>query len=100
MTQYDKAMGHFRNHRKDRYCQPCSGPVNHVSVPACEIPADQFDKISHDSIQEIITTNKSFPIYVKQDLQIGKWEIVPSNNLFGYRIDSHIELLQFAMEYA
>lgn len=36
MTHYDQAMKHWGNHRKDRFMQPCGGPLISSEVPTCK----------------------------------------------------------------
>lgn len=93
---YDQAMKHWSNHRKDRYFQQCSAPV--TSTGSVSISQNKFQDLSKESIRIIIDSSPIFPLYVHQN-RIGEWEIVPSNHLFGTKIETKEALVNLAEEY-
>lgn len=94
---YNQAMKHWKNHRKDKYFQPCAAPVNENG--SFRISEEKFKELSKETIDKIISDADSFPLFIHQDLS-GAWSIVPPNHLFGAEIDSHEQLINFAIDYA
>ena len=91
MSNYDKAMQHWKNHRKDRFVQQCSGPVHNV----VESP-----KVS--SIIYSIRTNEDKLVFEDTDytkvIQYGKslfnpecYWLVSTTTFYG-RLDSVLKI--------
>lgn len=97
---YAQAIKHLHNHRKDKYTQQCGAYIETLHITSYNAPPDRFSSNSKISMQKIIDSVSEFPIYVLQDCHIGIWEIVPSNNLFGSKIENRASLLQFSNDYA
>lgn len=97
---YDQSMKHWKNHRKDKYFQPCAAPANEISEKNIEELSEEISKeLSKATIDKIISGADRFPLFIHQDLS-GAWSIVPPNHLFGTKIESHEQLVNFAIDYA
>lgn len=93
---YNQAMKHWKNHRKDKYFQPCSGPVvSHVDYSCSQ---DEEDRRAFESMNKILSEDHQFPIYLWKD-KIGFWEIVPRNHIACSEIMSREDLESFAERY-
>ena len=97
MTQYDQAMKHWGNHKKDRFFQQCAAPVASLQYP--HLSEEEKRKRSNESLEALLDQAVDFPVFVHQDQWIGTWEMVPSNHLFGFKIASRNELIAFVNEY-
>lgn len=93
---YDQAMKHWKNHRKDRFFQPCAGPV--FTRTGYQTGSEIEDRRSIESMSRILTEDHGFPIWLKQD-SLGFWYEVPSNDIAGALIESREALEQFAEDY-
>ncbi|MCQ4992016.1 hypothetical protein NE539_01720 [Flavonifractor plautii] len=96
---YEQAMRHTKNHRKDRFCQQCSGYFGDGTPEGFQLPEEVFSDLSAKSMEKILGAVKEFPVYLHQK-KTGEWELVPKNHLFGQEIGSLGELAQFASDYA
>lgn len=97
MTQYNQAMKHWKNHRKDKFFQQCAAPVASLQYPY--LSEKEIRKRSNESLEVLLEQVVDFPVYVHQDQWIGTWEMVPPNHLFGTKIASRNELIAFVNEY-
>lgn len=94
---YEQAMKHSKNHRKDRYYQQCSGyggdGESHQKTMGelRNLEVSSFRKLL-DAVKE-----KPFPIYISE--RGGFYCSVDEKNLFGHRIDSYAELVQFGKDF-
>ena len=96
MSNYDQFMRHWKNHRKDRYFQQCSGyfgrtPAEKSNDEITELEKSSFTKLLEELKQQL------FPIYIVANG--GYWTTCDEKNLFGIRIDSYEQLKQFGIEY-
>ncbi|MBQ8248081.1 MAG: hypothetical protein IJZ42_13215 [Lachnospiraceae bacterium] len=95
---YEQAMKHSKNHRKDRFYQQCSGyggdGVSHQKLEK------EIQELAVSSFKKLLEEAKSadFPIYISE-CGGGFYCIVDEKNLFGQRIDSYEELVQFGKDY-
>ena len=94
---YEQALKHWRNHRKDRFVQQCSGPVHEKQVVVDSF--ENYAQRSRESMEKLLAEPMKFPSYIAQN-SCGEWEIVSPHNLFGAEIQTHEELVRFATEYA
>lgn len=92
---YDQAMKHWKNHRKDKFFQPCSPNWTNESWT---VSADMFDHLSQESMKKIVRTEHQYPIYLAQD-KMGQWGVVPKNHFASVEIHSIEELFKFAEGY-
>ena len=93
---YDQAMKHWANHRKDKYFQPCSGPV----PEACSVAVDAAteDRLSLESMKKILGEDHVFPIYLAQTSN-GVWEKVARNRISCVLCRDRENLERFAEDY-
>lgn len=96
---YEQAIKHFKNHRKDRYYQQCSGYFGDGESTEYNFTDEQISRNSKESMKKILSTEHNFPIYLHQE-SYGIWKIVPSNHLFGTKINNQDELIKFADDYS
>lgn len=96
---YEQAIMHWRNHRKDRFFQQCSGYVGNGITHEARLTREREDELSRNTMTEILKQNHSFPIYVVQD-NIGQWNVVPKNHISGTVIEDQEALRNFALQYA
>lgn len=96
MTIYDQHMKHFRNHRKDRFFQQCSGPTRE---PGKAPTPEQAEDIERRSILYIMenTKEEEYPIFIRQGG--GMWCTTCEKDCFGERIENRDHLLRFLREY-
>lgn len=99
MGAYEQSMKHWKNHRKDKFIQQCSGYGGDGEPKYPEITPEQEKENSERSMSEILDKDHEYPIYLYQ-LNIGVWELVPHNHLFGTEIKNEEELASFAQKYA
>lgn len=94
---YEQHMKHFRNHRKDRFIQQCSGYGG--SGESRELAAAQWDQLALDSFNTVVAEaqNMEFPIYVAESG--GYWHMAPATHLFAEKIESFDSLLVFGEDY-
>lgn len=95
---YGQHMRHWKNHRKDRYFQQCSGyggdGVSH------QLTEEQLRQIEVDSFNKLLCELKhsqEFPTYIASNG--GMYHVVSERNLFGHRIESYDELVKFGDKY-
>lgn len=96
---YEQHIRHFRNHRKDRYFQQCSGYFGFGQPEKLEEKEDLHEKNSRESMEVLLQAEHSFPIYVAQNT-IGEWVLVPKNHIAGECIADRKSLEVFASDYA
>lgn len=101
---YEKAMKHVRSHRKDRFLQQCSGPVNYeasnVSAKEQNRRAENLEKSSFRKIALLVEEGKLlFPFR----LEIHGPYYCATDNLqgldFPYVLHSVEELERYQKEY-
>ena len=97
MTHYDQAMKHWGNHRKDRFTQPCGFVAEHAET--VYMTEEQTNKNGMESMFKILKADHDFPVLVAQNA-CGFYEVVPSNHLFGIKVNSRQDLVEFAVNYA
>ncbi len=91
MSHYDQAMRHFRNHKKDRFYQQCSG---YTGTPAEEsTPAPIDEAATFRILMEKLPTDASFPVCIRQG-SLGIWSTTAINDCFGTVIESRAALEQ------
>ena len=95
MTHYDQAMKHWGNHRKDRFTQPCGFVAEHVET--VYMTEEKTNKNRMESMFTILKENHEFPVFVHED-KFGFYGLVPSNHLFGKKIDNQDALVDFAVK--
>ena len=97
MNNYDQYMRHWKNHRKDRYTQQCSGYAGDGSSHMNE---DDFEKREANSFRDLLEKAKSavFPIWIVR-YSGWFWSICDEKNLFGERIDSYEDLKRFGEQF-
>lgn len=97
---YSQSVNHWKNHRKDRFVQQCSGYFGSQSDrKSLSDIADTEQRNSHSSMILILKNQRIFPFYIFQD-NMGIWQSVPKNHISGHCINSMEELQEFAKEYA
>lgn len=95
---YEQAMKHSKNHRKNRFYQQCSGyagdGVGHQKTD------EEIHNMETSSFQKVLEKAKHlvFPIYIASTGE-GYYFICDEKNLFGEKIDSYEELIQFGKDY-
>lgn len=97
MNNYEQHMKHWKNHKKDRYYQQCSGYGGAGIVDDKE--KMQTKNKEEESFKQILVEAKNvfFPIYIASSG--GYWFFCDKNNLFGTMIASYEELKQFGRDY-
>lgn len=95
---YEQALKHSKNHRKDRFYQQCSGYAgNGEATPLTE---EELQNLAIKSFKELLEKAQtiSFPIYIRQS---AGWfySVVDEKNLFGEKINSYADLVQFGKDY-
>ena len=98
MDNYSQHMKHWKNHKKDKYYQQCSGyGGNGKSEQATE---EQTKCVSISCFEKIVNEVKTedFPLYIRV-CGDGYVSICDKRNLFGTKIENYEELLQFGKDY-
>jgi len=93
---YDQALKHWKNHRKDRFFQQCSGPTPEGCETTHIVPSEE--ELSVDSMKAILASATEFPIYIAQ-YRLGYWYTTAMNCVGSTRIESREALEQFAEDY-
>lgn len=96
---YEQHMKHFKNHRKDRFYQQCSGYGG--DGKSHQNSEEELQDLSIFSFKKCLEEAKTatFPIYIRQHGD-GYYSIVDERNLFGQKFDSYDDLVQFGKDYA
>lgn len=89
---YEQHISHWRNHRKDKAVQQCSG---YGGAGISEPSASNIEQASFDAI---VAGTKSYPICIAQGSG-GVWYTTDLHNSFGTVINSKEELVRFKEEY-
>lgn len=86
---YEQHIRHWRNHRKDRFFQQCSGPVQEST--SLTYP----DSLEADSFQCILekTGDMDFPIHIATTA--GYWHLTTPSDFLGTQIINREELERF-----
>ena len=87
---YSQYMRHWKNHRKDRFYQQCSGPME-VAETIARQPHTDLSIKSFQSLMDSVTT---FPVYVKL-CSGGFWTTTNERDSFGTEIKSAEEMRRF-----
>lgn len=89
---YEQAMKHYRNHRKDRFVQQCSG---YGERGDCEPITDkQGIKTEKESWERMIKAAKDFPFPAHIRRYGYFWCINDKPDLFSIKVNSYEELLE------
>ncbi len=97
MTSYEQHMKHWKK-KKGAY-QQCSGYWGIGATAPSVISKEKESLNSRESMARILSLEHEYPIFLHQ-MNDGFWETVPSNHLFGEKIDSKEDLLAFSEKYA
>lgn len=86
-------MKHWRNHRKDRFFQQCSGSAGE---PSAQPDKGEMEDWERKSFLALIneTEDDQFPIFIRQGSG-GIWSTTTEKDCFGHKIESQAELLKF-----
>lgn len=96
---YEQVMKHNRNHRKNRFYQQCSGYFGKIDLPYPTYSEEKAKDIRAKSFQKILNATHDYPIFIAYDERYETFDIVPSNHIAGYRINSYDELLEYKKNY-
>lgn len=97
---YEQAMKHSRNHRKDRFVQQCSGYAgNGVLHQMSEAQIEQNKVSSFIELLANLKDSPDFPVYISNSGSYGYFRVVSEKYLFGHRIESYAELVEFGEKY-
>lgn len=97
---YEQAMNHSRNHRKDRFIQQCSGyGGDGISHQMSEAQIERNKVNSFIELLENLKGSPDFPVYISNSGSYGIFRIVSEKYLFGYKIESYAELVDFGEKY-
>lgn len=86
-------MKHWKNHRKDRFFQQCSGPAHEPETARAAGQEEDLERSSFLSLVEKIGDDQ-FPAFIRQ-ISGGMWTTTNEKDCFGHRIESRDELLRF-----
>lgn len=92
---YEQHMKHYRNHRKDRHCQQCSGYFGDGKCEEVPPTLEELREIEVKSFATVLEAAKSFsfPAHV---FKAGRfWVISDKPNLYSTQVNSYEELLEF-----
>lgn len=95
---YGQYMKHWKNHRKDRHYQQCSG---YAGDGKCDAPMtnEQMWAIERESFEKLLEEAKTFPFPV-HIFQIGLyWRISNEPNLRSCEVKTYEELVQYGRDY-
>lgn len=90
---YEQHMKHWKNHRKDRFFQQCSGPVHELETAKTREQEEDSERSSFLRLMEKIGDDQ-FPVFVRQ-ISGGIWTTTSERDCFGHRIENRDELLRF-----
>lgn len=97
MNNYEQHIKHWKNHRKDRYTQQCSG---YFGDGPSQIKEDELEKKEAESFRNLLKKAKSaaFPIWIAQS---GGWFwfICDEKNMFGNKICNYEDLKRFGEQF-
>lgn len=94
---YKQHMKHWRNHRKDKSVQQCSGySGNGVSHQLSE---EQFKRLEITSFMRLIEEAKALPFPVYVACSGGYYYFTAPNHLTGAKIENYQDLIQFGKDY-
>lgn len=91
---YEQHMKHYRNHRKDRFYQQCSG---YAGDGKCDAPMtnEQLWAIERESFARMLEAAKTFPFPAHVFQTGGFWRITDKPNLFSTEVKTYDELVEF-----
>ena len=95
---YEQHMKHYRNHRKDRFYQQCSG---YAGDGKCDAPMtnEQLWAIERESFVRMLEAAKTFPFPAHVFQTGGFWRITDKPNLFSTEVKTYDELVEFGKNY-
>ena len=95
---YEQHMKHYRNHRKDRFYQQCSG---YAGDGKCDAPMtnEQLWAIERESFARMLEAAKTFPFPAHVFQTGGFWRITDKPNLFSTEVKTYDELVEFGENY-
>lgn len=95
---YEQHMKHYRNHRKDRFYQQCSG---YAGDGKCDAPMtnEQLWAIERESFARMLEAAKTFPFPAHVFQTGGFWRITDKPNLFSTEVKTYDELVEFGKNY-
>lgn len=98
MDNYSQYMKHWKNHKKDKYRQQCSGYGG--SGKSEQTTEEQRRQLTVNCFEKVIneTGKDDFPIYICIHGD-GYVSVCDERNLFGKKINSYEELSQFGRDY-
>lgn len=94
---YEQHMKHWKNHRKDKFLQQCSGPSHEPTKSLTEVQKRRMDRMRFRNMIGKVG-NGPFPIFIRQGSG-GIWFTTSERDCFGHRIESRKELLEFYESY-
>ena len=98
MSNHDQAMKHWKNHRKDRHYQQCSG---YASDGKCDVPKtnEELCTLERESFAKVLEAAKTFPFPAHVFQAGGVWRIADKPNLFSSEVKTYEELVEFGRNY-
>lgn len=96
---YEKHMKHWRNHKKDRHYQQCSGYFGDGKCEEVLPTNEELRSIERRSFEILLEEAKtfSFPAYVFMAGRV--WRISYKQNLFSTEVKTYEELVEFGRNY-
>lgn len=96
---YEQHMKHYRNHRKDRHCQQCSGYFGDGKCEEVPPTLEELREIEKQSFAKLLEAAKSYSFPVHIFMTGRHWRITDKPNLFSLQVNSYEELLEFGKNY-
>lgn len=98
MSNHDQAMKHWKNHRKDRHYQQCSG---YAGDGKCDVPKtnEELCTLERESFAKVLEAAKTFPFPAHVFQTGGVWRIADKPNLFSSEVKTYEELVEFGRNY-
>ena len=94
---YEQHLKHWKNHRKDKAVQQCSGYSGNGA--SHQLTEDQFKKLELSSFKRLLEEAKSvkFPVYIA--CTGGYYHFTDPKHISGARIENYQDLIQFGRDY-
>lgn len=98
MSNHDQAMKHWKNHRKDRFFQQCSG---YAGDGKSDVPKtnEELCTLERESFAKVLEAAKTFPFPAHVFQTGGVWRITDKPNLFSSEVKTYEELVEFGRNY-